>query len=218
MTWLTQLVLDTRDTTIRRFIGDADYQHRYLMHLVADNLGDTPRREGGLLYRIESASHSHRTKVLVQTREAPLLDRLPPQGLVSTATRAMAPLLEALETGSLVRYRIVANPTKRWSKNAPEKEQVGKLHVLRGPHAEQWWRDRATANGLHLRTADWRPLPDAPVKGKARHAMAKFDGVATVIEPDALREALRSGIGRSRSYGCGLLSIAPLTGHGRPPA
>ncbi|MBR8740175.1 type I-E CRISPR-associated protein Cas6/Cse3/CasE [Nocardiopsis sp. MG754419] len=40
---------------------------------------------------------------------------------------------------------------------------------------------------------------------------ATFDGRLTVTDPEALRRALTSGIGRAKAYGCGLLTLAPVT-------
>jgi CRISPR system Cascade subunit CasE len=37
-----------------------------------------------------------------------------------------------------------------------------------------------------------------------------FEGVLTVDKPDALQHALCNGIGRGKSFGLGLLSLAPL--------
>lgn len=39
-----------------------------------------------------------------------------------------------------------------------------------------------------------------------------FEGTADVRDAAALRQALLDGIGRSKSYGCGLLSLAPARG------
>ena len=41
-------------------------------------------------------------------------------------------------------------------------------------------------------------------------ATVAFDGVLEVSDPGALREALASGIGPAKGYGCGLLTLAPL--------
>src|SRR5690606_2525724 len=45
---------------------------------------------------------------------------------------------------------------------------------------------------------------------------ATFEGRLEVTDPDALRRALTQGIGRARAYGCGLLTLAPVTGFERP--
>lgn len=41
-------------------------------------------------------------------------------------------------------------------------------------------------------------------------SIATFEGRLTVTDPTALRTALLSGIGPAKSYGCGLLTLAPL--------
>lgn len=38
-----------------------------------------------------------------------------------------------------------------------------------------------------------------------------FEGRLEVTDPDALRRTLTQGIGRARAYGCGLLTLAPVT-------
>lgn len=42
-----------------------------------------------------------------------------------------------------------------------------------------------------------------------RHSLVRYDGTATVTDPDALRAAVLAGIGRGKPYGAGLLSLAP---------
>ncbi|MEU3251412.1 type I-E CRISPR-associated protein Cas6/Cse3/CasE [Streptomyces sp. NPDC006997] len=43
-----------------------------------------------------------------------------------------------------------------------------------------------------------------------------FEGRLEVTDPDALRRTLTQGVGRARAYGCGLLTLAPVTPSGRP--
>jgi CRISPR system Cascade subunit CasE len=40
-------------------------------------------------------------------------------------------------------------------------------------------------------------------------ASVLFDGILEVVDTALLREALQTGIGRAKSYGQGLLSLAP---------
>jgi CRISPR system Cascade subunit CasE len=47
---------------------------------------------------------------------------------------------------------------------------------------------------------------------RIRHALTRYDGIAVVTDPDALRRAVLGGVGRGKSYGAGLLSLAPLRG------
>lgn len=41
-----------------------------------------------------------------------------------------------------------------------------------------------------------------------RHHLTRYDGTATITDPDALTHALLTGIGRAKPYGAGLLSLA----------
>lgn len=44
---------------------------------------------------------------------------------------------------------------------------------------------------------------------KVTIARATFEGVLTVVDPEALRAAITTGIGPAKAYGCGLLTLAP---------
>lgn len=208
--WLTRLTLDVHNRRIRKMLADGPSQHRYLMRLVADDLGDQPRHTAGLLYRIENIDTT--ATVLVQSTTPPLVEHLATDGLLTSQIRPLAPLLDGIDVGRSIKYRIVANPTKRWGNSAPDPRQRGKLHVLRGPQAEEWWAKRAHDNGLDIQSAQWGPRPDVPVN-RGQHATAQFDGLATIRDAAAVHEAILTGIGRARSYGCGMLSIAFTTGH-----
>ncbi|MEU6709018.1 type I-E CRISPR-associated protein Cas6/Cse3/CasE [Streptomyces wuyuanensis] len=41
-----------------------------------------------------------------------------------------------------------------------------------------------------------------------------FDGRLEVADPDLMRRTLTSGLGKAKAYGCGLMTLAPLTGTG----
>lgn len=56
-----------------------------------------------------------------------------------------------------------------------------------------------------------RPVPATrPEPGKVRVTLAKstFEGTLTVTDPDALRRALVSGMGKAKAYGCGLMTLS----------
>jgi CRISPR system Cascade subunit CasE len=106
----------------------------------------------------------------------------------------------------VIRYRITANTCKRKSRST-------KVVALRGTAADEWWTERAGRSGLNLLSLLQHPLDDAvggDRQSGVRHAVTRFDGIARVTDPAALRESIASGVGRGRSHGCGLLSIAPV--------
>lgn len=210
-TWLTQIVPDYfRSAEARRDAGDAVRIHQRVMQLVPDGLGEQARLKAGVLYRAEETSHGIR--ILVQTRLKPDPGQLP-EGYGTVQVRQLDPLLDWLLPSALVRYRLAANTCLRKSRDK-------KVVPLRGINAEQWWISRAPAAGLDLQSLTSRSPGNAVGTSKTadgtkpanrvRHALTQFNGVAAVTEPTALTAAIITGIGRGKSHGCGLLSIAPL--------
>lgn len=203
-TWLTQITPDFRNAQARRDLRDVVKMHQRVMMLVPDGLGDQPRHQAGVLYRVEENPLGAR--ILVQTRLRPDLRRLP-GGYGTTQSRDLDPLLRWLRPGALVRYRLAANACLRKSRST-------KIVPLRGADADEWWVTRAPAAGLDLQSLISRAPGDAvggsDPKTAVRHALTQFDGVAAVTDAAALASAITTGIGRGKSHGCGLLSIAPI--------
>jgi CRISPR system Cascade subunit CasE len=201
--WLTRIAPNLRHPAARRDLSDVTAMHRRVMSLVPDGLGDQARQRAGVLFRIDHTTTG--PVLLIQTALPPDPSRLP-SGYGTIATRDISPLLKALTTGMAVHYRIAANASKKAWKG----DNAGKIVALSGLQAEQWWERKAEVNGLQLRHLRTQPQPAA--RGRAVpvfHAITLFEGQAVITDVDQVRAAVLSGIGRGRSYGCGLLSLAP---------
>ncbi|PGH46926.1 type I-E CRISPR-associated protein Cas6/Cse3/CasE [Streptomyces sp. Ru87] len=208
--WVTEIRPDTRSSRdARRDINSAVGLHHRVMSLFPDGLGQDARQTAGVLFRLDEGPSGH--VILVQSAVKPDVGRL--DGTYGMARcKELTPLLEGLKTGTRVHYRITANATRKLGKNttAGRPKQIVPLH---GEEAEEWWVRQAERAGLGLRTIVSAPLSDAAGvrsdKNKVVHARTRFDGQAVVQEVAALVEQLAAGFGRGKSYGCGLLSIAP---------
>ncbi|MFE6475656.1 type I-E CRISPR-associated protein Cas6/Cse3/CasE [Streptomyces rochei] len=213
MTSLTRLVLDPRHPAVRADLADVDSLHKTLMRLVPDHIGPTPRATAGLLFRTEPAPEP---TLLVQTAETPDLTALPTH-YGTARTLDLTPLLNSLAPGRTVRYRITAAPTIARSADNPTPHPLtgkrrGKITPLTGDDAIAWWQRRATAAGLQPVTVSSRPRPfprTRITRSAPYFTLTQFDGLARITDTTHLTHALKNGIGRAKSYGAGLLSLAP---------
>ncbi|MFE0463866.1 type I-E CRISPR-associated protein Cas6/Cse3/CasE [Kitasatospora sp. NPDC058965] len=206
---LARIRLNTASREVQRDLRDATQLHRTLMRLVPDDLGATPRHDTGLLYRVEQNARD--TTILVQATCQLAPERLS-NSYGQVDIKDLEPMLRAMRANLAVRYRIVLNPVKRERLPLDKKNQRGKVIPLSGAEADQWWARRATEAGLHLRTLQATPLNSPMPRREApriRHSLIRYDGTATVTDPKMLTLSLLAGIGRAKSYGAGLLSLAP---------
>ncbi|MFB7900512.1 type I-E CRISPR-associated protein Cas6/Cse3/CasE [Streptomyces xiamenensis] len=233
---LTKLVLNPVSRSVQSDLRNSTALHRRIMKLFPDGLGDTPRARAGVLFRLETDGIGTPT-ILLQSRVAPDTSQLPAGYTTAAQTRDMQALLTALRPGLHVRYRLVGNAVRRCGRNSTDGRWKQAI-PLRGVEADHWWIDRATAAGLIIHTVTsettdpltgWhrskntQPASSTTARRRADglaetqavpHHAARFEGTAAIRDADALRHSLLQGIGRSKSYGCGLLSLAPATMHG----
>lgn len=144
--------------------------------------------------------------------------------------------LEALSPGQRWGFRITANPTFRDTKQRNGKGKKKTLAHVTIAQQTQWLLDRTEANGFSILTSreiggDLPVLEDEAGKRvdganlvvdcvgrgieKFQHdgtyvtiQMATFQGVLEVRDPARLRACLVGGMGRSKAYGCGLMTLA----------
>ncbi|GAB7189074.1 CRISPR/Cas system-associated RAMP superfamily protein Cas6e [Kitasatospora sp. Ki12] len=118
-------------------------------------------------------------------------------------------MFEALTEGRSVRYRLAGNPVHRLPD--PAHKAGYRLAALTGTAALNWWHTRARAVGLDLTHTIMSPgrYNTSRAKPGLCHALVHFDGTATITDPHRLTDAIRTGIGRGKAYGAGLLSLAP---------
>ncbi|MFE3799241.1 type I-E CRISPR-associated protein Cas6/Cse3/CasE [Nocardia tengchongensis] len=207
--WLTRITVDPRDRQVRGDLTNAVRMHQRIMTLMPDGLGANARQQAGVLYRIDETRSG--TQLLIQSSSAPQLEALP-DSYGTAEIRDLSPLLDALHDGLSVRYRLAANASKRLGRTSGHE---GKVVALRGQAADEWWLDRAQRCGLGIKTLTGTSQADqsghrrdAAAAERVRHAVVRFDGLAVITDTGALQQALCAGVGRGKSHGCGLLSLA----------
>lgn len=154
-------------------------------------------------------------------------------------TRSYQPLLDRLQAGREFHFRLRANPVS--ATRTPTNPSVAQKERLSGPrprgvrvphrtagHQLTWLTSRINSWGFTLLDADTE-TPTLRLSARERLTFHKkaangdpgghrvvlstatFDGAVRVTDPEQARRALLYGVGPAKAYGCGLLTLAPLT-------
>lgn len=193
------------------------FRHRATMHLFPELAGDTPRAKSGILFRLDAVAGSA-PYFLIQSEVAPAEGH-------PVETKQV--LLQSPPSGTHVSFRLSVNAVKRKGREKGSNRK-------RGQGVTQIPFDGDTEADERLpRMSDWLTSKLSPALSKVtimnhqrqvlgadragRTQGSPFavqvdtvDGFARVTNPAHLEEVLLNGVGRAKSYGCGLLSIRPL--------
>jgi len=150
-------------------------------------------------------------------------------GAAGTQARTLdySPFLASLDAGQLWAFRLAANPSYSASRGPGVRGQrYGHVTV---EQQRQWFIDRVPRFGFELLPVDYADgegtdeavlvaYRERPVFNRRRPGGEGYDrvtinrtvyeGVLRVTDPEPLRRALIAGIGRSKAYGCGLMTLA----------
>jgi CRISPR system Cascade subunit CasE len=223
MIWLSRLELNPRSRAVRNDLGDCNGLHRTMMKLFPEVDQISARHALGVLHRLEQGA-AGRVSVLLQSLDRPDFARLPEGYLESPPqSKTLDSIDVLLQPNRKLLFRLRANPTRAidTKTRADGTKSNGKRVELRGEEACMGWLNRKA--GQHgFRILACRMDAGAPdprrVNGKVEGhkgdssitvASVLFDGILEVMDAALFREALQTGIGRAKSYGQGLLSLAP---------
>lgn len=207
------LHLDRRAIKALR-ITDPYSLHRVVYGLYPDVRDDEAKRVGrpsGILYADQGGNFNGR-KILM------LADRKPAdhaEGKYGEVQSKAIP--ESFLSHASYRFKVIINPTRR-------ENSSGKLRPVKGREAiAQWFYERATASWGFVASAPHLQVDRVEVlqfKDKQQRAVtlaqAHVQGQLRVTDPDAFRNSFIRGIGRGRSFGCGLLQISRLIDNHSP--
>lgn len=204
--YLSQLFINSQKTFVLRELSNAHKFHQRIMQAFPDEESrDRPREDWHILFRQEPDSDV----VLVQSEIEPDWSKLPDQYLRNHAVKEINLTADQFSVNSIFQFRLRANPSKRDSKT---KKTIGFYHR----HDQLAWLERQTDRcGFRLLSANVIPSPNVfGIKKKGsppiRITTALFQGALEVTAPEPFLSAVQHGLGRGKSYGCGLLSLARI--------
>lgn len=205
--YLSKLILNEREGYVHRELGNAHALHQRIMQAFPDEQRLNPRQDWNVLYRHEPDS----LVVLVQSDLKPDWSRLPLNYFAEPCCepKPLIAIAGTLAVGRVFQFRLKANPSKR-------DKQSGKTIGLNGRENQLAWLVRQSQlKGFTVHSVDVVSMPDLVGRKKTglppiRIQAVLFQGVLEIADVRLFEAALRCGIGRGRSYGCGLLSLARL--------
>lgn len=221
---LTRMHLNPHRRGTRHLVASAQRLHAAVLSGFPPGVR-TETDAGRVLWRLDSNRQGALT-LYVSSPGRPDLTHLVEQAGWPTApdpwqTTSLDPLLQRLEPAQRWTFRLTANPVRSKS-NGEGKRGTRSAHVT-VDQQEQWLAERCASWGFSLgnegaltaavssrRTTSFLRRSDRE-QHRVTLGVATFDGTLTVTDPDVLRASLCHGLGRAKGYGCGLMTLAPLS-------
>jgi CRISPR system Cascade subunit CasE len=210
--YLSQLILNDRDRKVRHDLGNIHNLHRSIMQafpdiqLLPNEEQKRVRADWQILFRLEPDSNV----LLVQSELEPDWGKLPLTYFSQQQCKPFQPEVGQFPVSRLLRFRLKANPSKR------DKETRKTVGLYYQPDQETWFSRQASQHGFSVEGLEIIPaanLLGEKAKGQSQIKIhtALFQGVLKVQDPVLFVKAVRQGIGKGKSYGCGLLSLSKLS-------
>lgn len=184
-------------------ITDPYSLHRVVYDLFDDTRSESEKQQSvssGILYADKGGDIRGR-KILMLSNRQP---NAPTHGEIS-----MRKITDDFLDYPRYRFEVVINPTKRQSGG-------GKLIPLRTrENIAKWFVEKAPQWGFEVK-AEHLAVGNVLVKQFQKEertitqAQAQILGQLTVINKEKFMQSFQQGIGRGRSFGCGLLQIVPI--------
>lgn len=221
MTTLTRILLNPARRKARQYLTDPNSMHAAVRGAFPPDLD---QEESRILWRIDHRGHEH--VLYIVGPEKPTADAMVEDAGWDTRPAQIADydrFLNRITRGQRWWFELVANPTYSESRGPGKRGKV-KAHIS-AQHQLDWLGRKSRAHGFAIETEgenavavvgrgnlDFRRrnTETRERRDRVKIVTARFQGVLEVTDADELRHTLVNGIGRSKGYGCGLLTLAPL--------
>lgn len=210
-TYLSKLPLNPKSRKVQSEINNLYEFHRTIMQAFP---ADQDRKNASVLFRLENKTSGYPPSLtaLVQSKIKPDWRFL--QEINHYLAEAVVQVKEfnpIIKQSDVFRFALCANPTLR-------KSDTKKLvPIVKESDLMEWIISKGDQYGFIPELASLTIQKQPPVvfykrQGSKSHkinlALADFSGILKVQDRDKFYTGLTMGIGRARSFGCGLLSIA----------
>ena len=127
-------------------------------------------------------------------------------------SRDYSAVLQQIESGKLLNFRLCANPTYTKSAGTGNRGKIC-AHVTI-EQRRKWLLDKACKWGFNLNEDDFEIIVSDNISFRKKQGakpvelgIAVYEGLLTVTDTELFKKALTDGIGRAKAYGCGMLTV-----------
>ena len=220
--FLTKIELDPARRLARKYLGSPQVMHAVVLKATGGDDGDGP---GRVLWRVDGRARGTTASLYLLSPSEPDCSQIVEEaGAADEQARALdySPFLERLAAGQQWAFRLAANPSYSASRGPGARgKRFGHVTV---EQQRQWLVARAPGYGFapvddegadasvvvvrRERPVFGRENPTRRARDRVTINRTVYEGVLRVTDAEALRRALVAGIGRSKAYGCGLMTLA----------
>jgi CRISPR system Cascade subunit CasE len=223
--YLTRFRLNSARRATRRLLESPQSLHAAVLACFA-RPEDHTTATGRTLWRVDRRPQSPDIRLYISSPRPPDLTHLVEQAgwptIDTWLTRPYTAFLDSIEKGQVWAFRITANPVHNGRRRSDSKD-TQRFGAVTAEQQIGWLLARAERSGfaicsttdgfrnLVLRdrlTRTFRRNKDGP---PVTLTMATYEGVLRVEDADQLRRVLTNGLGHGKAYGCGLMTLAPVT-------
>lgn len=230
--YLSRIVFDPTNRKTWECVCNCQYMHRLIMRAFPLTDVETPRAHFKVLYRLELNPDG--VLSYVQSETKPDWSYLVEEKLISSSAPYLNPacksidgMLDNLTEGMILRFRLKANVTKKVGSTLKSERLAGKksngtrVPIRSTEEQIAWLRRKGIQGGFLLLSvstdsdvANVSIQPNRIVTGqKGQHLLTfqgvTYDGYLQITDSSQFRNTLTTGIGSGKSYGFGLMTVAP---------
>ncbi|ERF58411.1 type I-E CRISPR-associated protein Cas6/Cse3/CasE [Cutibacterium avidum] len=215
--FLTQFDINVARRDAMRLLASPERLHAAV--LSAFPPGQSTSDDTRTLWRLDRGPAKHDARLMIVSPLQPDLTTLNEQAGWSTGVPGRSadydPFLRGLQPGSTWQFRCTVNPTTAIRTASGSRGK--RVAEVTAEQQLAWFIGRAERHGFAVPVKDQARVTRREVLRFRRQgstvtlAVAQVDGVIQIQDADAAREALVHGIGPAKGYGCGLMTLAPMT-------
>ena len=188
-----------------RILTDQQEMHRFVMSGFPDVGSESARKELGVLYT-QLMSNSTIT-ILVQSKDEPDISRYQKVSYVnSVKTMSITDLLNnRIVKDKIVKFKTTVNPAK----TVNSESGVCRRLITKREELTEWLAERLDGCELIGWERTNRDIATVNRQGK-QFTLYKdtIEGAVKITDPQAFKDVISTGLGKSKAYGCGLVLVS----------